>query len=504
MYDRWSKMKFMEDFKRAFTEPKAFAALPERPPFRKFVDFVSGLDREAAVKHWMSQLDGLKRFDYLFPDVNKDQAFATSRTTWLRERIFYSTPKAPKISFDAIVQLAWALTLANIAKEDDVFFCTFRSCRQMSLEGISEIIGPLWSLVPVRHRLQADQSLTDLLQTIYDLTLSGVAHEPFGIDALQQHFGHRRFGQSILLPQPPQPESFGAEVVAHDHAGKEYRTQSMEGLWTQARAHWGLYIALTPQGGDQLEFWARFDERRVDATRAKAIVSQYADMITQITTSLHDHRGSTVGDLCPHLSSQTSEEVNGKASTNGTPINGQTAPKTLRHLFRNQSRTAPALIIPTEPALTISHADLHDHIGQLQGELAKLGIQHGSAVSIALPNCLELIAVFLAATWQRGIAAPLNPGYKQDEFEFYLGDLGSDLLVIPQGAFEKGGPAVKAARTYKAAIAECYWNGKKIVLDVKDRGKLESRESQDMLEAEEDDIGLVLHTSGTTGRPKAV
>lgn len=80
----------------------------------------------------------------------------------------------------------------------------------------------------------------------------------------------------------------------------------------------------------------------------------------------------------------------------------------------------------------------------------------------------------------------------------------STLALIPQGTFERNGPAVKAARKHGAAIAECLWNGREVVVDVKDVGKLTSANAQPALIPQGDDIALVLHTSGTTGRPKAV
>ena len=39
------------------------------------------------------------------------------------------------------------------------------------------------------------------------------------------------------------------------------------------------------------------------------------------------------------------------------------------------------------------------------------------------------MVVFLAVIRARGVAAPLNPAYTQDEFEFYLSDSGARLLV---------------------------------------------------------------------------
>jgi long-subunit acyl-CoA synthetase (AMP-forming) len=78
------------------------------------------------------------------------------------------------------------------------------------------------------------------------------------------------------------------------------------------------------------------------------------------------------------------------------------------------------------------------------------------------------------------------------------------LAIVPQGAVSKNSEAVRAARKYNAAIAECYWDGKEIVLDVMELGKLRGKGSVGLLSAQPEDVALVLHTSGTTGRPKAV
>jgi acyl-CoA synthetase (AMP-forming)/AMP-acid ligase II len=167
--------------------------------------------------------------------------------------------------------------------------------------------------------------------------------------------------------------------------------------------------------------------------------------------------------------------------------------------------SSPAVIIPDKHnSFTVSYQQLSAEVLSFQQKLAKLGVSPQSAVSIALPNSYAFIVAFLAASWQRAIAAPLNSAYKQEEFEFYIDDLSSAVALVPQGAFKSGGAAVRAARKYKAAIAECYWNGLEVVLDVKETGKLSGKGNQRVEKAQPDDVALVLHTSGTTGRPKAV
>lgn len=161
------------------------------------------------------------------------------------------------------------------------------------------------------------------------------------------------------------------------------------------------------------------------------------------------------------------------------------------------SLESTAIIVPGElHDLTVSYKSLLSETTSFQAKLAALGITYGSPVSIALVNSYEFIVSFLASSWQRGIAAPLNPAYKQAEFEFYIKDVKSAIVLIPRGAYKSGSPAVKAAQKFRTAIAECYWDGarREVVLDVKEMGKLQGYGSQIMLRSQPDDTALVLHT----------
>ncbi|KAI0851275.1 acetyl-CoA synthetase-like protein [Daldinia vernicosa] len=166
-----------------------------------------------------------------------------------------------------------------------------------------------------------------------------------------------------------------------------------------------------------------------------------------------------------------------------------------------------AIIIPSKSKpLAVTYKDLIAECSSFQRKLAAIGITNRSPVSIATVNSYEFIVSFLATSWQRGIAAPLNPAYKQAEFEFYIEDIKSAIVLVPKGAYEANAPSVKAARKFNAAIAECYWDNAKneVALDVKDFGQLKGKAKENVLQPQTDDVALVLHTSGTTSRPKVV
>jgi len=164
----------------------------------------------------------------------------------------------------------------------------------------------------------------------------------------------------------------------------------------------------------------------------------------------------------------------------------------------------PAVIIPGDSPIKISYEQLVHHISALQLQLATLGIGANQAVSISLPNGLEFIITFLATCWQRAIAAPLNPGYKQGEVDFYVKDVKSSLIIVPEGAYDKKTDAVQAAQNLKVAIAECVYTQNEVQLNIKEWGILNDNNDARMEKPQDDDVALILHTSGTTGRPKAV
>ncbi|KAJ3463306.1 hypothetical protein MRS44_008092 [Fusarium solani] len=179
---------------------------------------------------------------------------------------------------------------------------------------------------------------------------------------------------------------------------------------------------------------------------------------------------------------------------------------TLQTAINQGNPLAEAVIVPSKPnALTKRYSELQADVAAFQRKLADLGITKAAPVSIALVNSYEFIVSFLAASWQRGIAAPLNPNYKQDEFEFYIDDVKSAIVLVPRGAWAANAPSVKAAKKFNAAVAECYWDTSKgeVALDVKDYGLLKGK-TEKVLTAEPDDVALILHTSGTTSRPKVV
>jgi oxalate---CoA ligase len=101
------------------------------------------------------------------------------------------------------------------------------------------------------------------------------------------------------------------------------------------------------------------------------------------------------------------------------------------------------------------------------------------------------------------IAAPLNPAYTAEEVEFYLSDLQATALVLPRG-FESPAREVAQRRGILVFALEPTGGAAGAFQLVPEAPLSRSREAKSDGPGERTDIALVLHTSGTTARPKIV
>ncbi len=170
---------------------------------------------------------------------------------------------------------------------------------------------------------------------------------------------------------------------------------------------------------------------------------------------------------------------------------------TLHDLLQTGADGAWALSAPGKAPL--SHGALRALVANTTTALNAAGLGRNDRVAIVLPNGPEMAACFVACA-SAVTSAPLNPAYRGDEFEFYLDDLQAKALIVERGSQS---PAVEAARKLGVPVIEL------VVAEGAAAGSFTLEGATPAPcdhggPAQAQDVAMVLHTSGTTSRPKRV
>ncbi|XP_076899789.1 oxalate--CoA ligase-like [Bidens hawaiensis] len=162
-------------------------------------------------------------------------------------------------------------------------------------------------------------------------------------------------------------------------------------------------------------------------------------------------------------------------------------------------------IFPDRRAISVSgkfditHSRLDQLIDHAAGLLISAGVKPHDVVALTFPNTVEYVIMFLSVIRVRATAAPLNQAYTADEFEFYLSDSESKLLLTGKDGNESAETAASkiGIRHVTAALND-------VGLGIHLSATSDASSDVDNIINEPSDVALFLHTSGTTSRPKGV
>lgn len=174
------------------------------------------------------------------------------------------------------------------------------------------------------------------------------------------------------------------------------------------------------------------------------------------------------------------------------------APRVIHELIQQWAHLNPdAEAIAAPGRRPVTYGRLHDLIHEVRQTLNGLGIGCGDRVATVLPDGPETATCFLAVTSCAAIA-PLNPRYRRDECDFYLSELRASALIV-----QSDSPAIAVAKARGIPVMQ-------LLPDASAEAGVFSLSAKDASRSispgpvNSSDVALLLHTSGTTARPKLV
>jgi malonyl-CoA/methylmalonyl-CoA synthetase len=141
----------------------------------------------------------------------------------------------------------------------------------------------------------------------------------------------------------------------------------------------------------------------------------------------------------------------------------------------------------------LSYLELERDACRMANRFRELGVAKGDRVILFIPKSVVFVVAHLALQKLGAIAVPLNPGFKQSEMQYLLGDAQAKLILLDPDK--------------ETFIEEIAPNLTTLVIDsLKPHQDIDvfhtSSEEFSPVEIGPDDPGLIIYTSGTTGKPK--
>lgn len=268
LYDGWSE---------PFILKKVAAAVQDLPietqaQMRDFVKYVRDTDERAMHDFWRQELNGAVGSQ--FPNL-PSRDYLPHADVVLEHYLHLNTADASPFTVATLIRGAWALVASQYTGNDDVVFGETLTGRDIPLDGVEGIEGPLIATLPVRVQVDRTNSIQSFLQNIQEGMLSRTPFQHYGMQNIRRvspdamHACEARTGLVI------QPEM--------DYVGRDLGFD--QGDVVREALHFNPYPLMLACGVQKmgLRLCASFDSNLITAAHMERILAQLETAYMQLT-----------------------------------------------------------------------------------------------------------------------------------------------------------------------------------------------------------------------------
>ena len=187
---------------------------------------------------------------------------------------------------------------------------------------------------------------------------------------------------------------------------------------------------------------------------------------------------------------------------------------TIKDLLLRANSNSIAILPTIQDNKFVTFGNLLNIVNKTQLVLYALGLKPQANIALSIKDGPKMASMFLAIA-SNFVACPLNPSYTKDEFVFYFKDLNINTVITEKNTSEPLLLAAKEARVNVQYLdddtGEIIFNQKSSEQNNPSENYVEDDDNNIALSLQKvdfnpksNDIALILHTSGTTSRPKMV
>ncbi|WP_333758721.1 amino acid adenylation domain-containing protein, partial [Streptomyces sp. ISBFB 2968] len=484
--DGWSMPILLRELMTLYTVHGDGTALPRVRPYRDYLGWLGGRDRDAARQAWTEAFAGLDAPSIVAPgrgaltaaperiDFSEDEAASAALTRFARSN---------GLTVNTVIQGCWGLVLSHLTGRDDVVFGVTVSGRPPELPGIDTMVGLFMNTLPLRVRLRPAETLTGFLRRLQGEQARLIDHQWVGLAEIQRWAGSGElFDTAMVFENYPLNSSRGRPPGAAPDAD----LPTVLGVRSKDQMHYPLGLLALPR--ETLRFSLGYLPQVFDPARVEAVIAAFRRALRTVLDA-PDTRVGAVALLDPEVRGTVLEKWSG--SDDVRPAERFT------DLFEEQVARTPGKTALIAPDGRLTYAELDAAANRLARRLVELGVGPERHVAVAVGRRTELVVGMLAVLKAGGAYVPVDPEYPPDRIRHMIQDADPALVLTTSDVDDRIGEECCGPLTF--------------VMDDPNTGTSLGRHSGTALTDADRAAPLlpghpayVIYTSGTTGRPKGV
>lgn len=330
-------------------------SMPPEIGFNTFIQYIKNLDGHEAKNFWSNQLRGSSETQLIGDSKGSHIVWANDSR---EQQLTLRNPRiASGFPLSTILRLAWAYVLGFYAESTDVTFGAVVMGRGVQVPGIEELIGPTIATVPIRIKMNLENTVKEALQLTHHQARAMIPFEQMGlqnIGTLGPDQARACEFQTLLVVQPPEPTRDNCIQMPERTAGD--------------RLAFGSFPLLMECNINRAQTGARilaiFDNQVFEGLMIERLLYQYAWVVKQMCDE-PDLRLSDIDKICPEDATQIA------AWNDITPTS---VDRTLNEIISERSAEHPDSLAVQTSTLKTTYAELEDLSSRLAAHLRGLGV----------------------------------------------------------------------------------------------------------------------------------
>ncbi|WP_156745047.1 non-ribosomal peptide synthetase, partial [Mycobacterium sp. E2238] len=441
-------------------------------PYRRFVTWLAERDFDAARAAWGRVLAGFDTPTLVAPPHELEpggRGLTTFAVPAETTRALGELARSCQTTVSTVLQAAWAQLLTWLTGNYDVAFGTTVSGRSAEVAGAESMVGLMINTIPVRARITAATTTTELLDQLQSAHNDTLEHEHLSLSEIHRMTGHEKLFDTLFAYEN-YPLETSAMAVNHELSITDFNVFE--------RNHYPLTMQAA-LSGEQLGLRVEYDAGVFDAGSIEALTERLERVLVTMTAD-PTRRLSSVDLLDGPEHARLDEIGNRAALTRPVPPT-----VSIVEMFAAQVAHRPDAVALNWGRLSMTYRELDEAANRLAHRLIAEGAGPEQSVALLFSRSAQAIVAILAVLKTGAAYLPIDPAAPAARIRFMLDDAAPVAAVTTAGLLSRlDGTGVR-------------------VIDIEDPA-IDGYPRTAPPVPGADGIAYIIYTSGTTGLPKGV